>query len=226
MPTAVDRVDFHFDPMCPWAYQGSLWIREVRARTDLDISWRFFSLEEINLKPGKKHPWERAWSYGWSQMRVGAWLRRNGDEAVDRWYAAVGHAFFVEGRRTHDPEVHREVLAEAGLDPAAVDAALDDPTTSDEVRADHRAVTEGLGAFGVPTLVFPDGNAVFGPVTLPAPTGDEALRLWELVLAYNDFPTLWELRHPKRREHLETIAATFTPYLEARAWRTVENPAP
>ena len=68
-------VDFHFDIMCPYAYQTSLWIRHVREETGLDIRWRFFSLEEINRQEGKKHPWEREWSYGWSMMRIGALLR-------------------------------------------------------------------------------------------------------------------------------------------------------
>lgn len=25
-------IEFYFDPMCPWAYQSSLWIREVRSQ--------------------------------------------------------------------------------------------------------------------------------------------------------------------------------------------------
>lgn len=222
----AEQIDFYFDPMCPWAYQGSLWIREVRRQIGLDIRWRFFSLEEINLEPGKKHPWERPWSYGWSQMRIGALLRREGQDEIDRWYQVVGEAFFVDGRRTHDPAVHRAVLAEAGFDPSVLDAALADPTTSDEVRADHDEVVNRHGGFGVPTIVFADGNAVFGPIILPPPTGDAAVRLWELVVAANEFPTLYELRHPKRREDLTAIASAFAPYLEARAWRTVERPAP
>ncbi len=42
------HIDFHFDLMCPWAYQTSKWIREVRQHNGLDIRWKFFSLEEIN----------------------------------------------------------------------------------------------------------------------------------------------------------------------------------
>ena len=45
-PAAPTSVEFHFDVMCPWAYKTSLWIREVRDLTGLDITWRFFSLEE------------------------------------------------------------------------------------------------------------------------------------------------------------------------------------
>ena len=50
---AIEYVDFHFDVMCPWAYQGSKWIREVRSRTGLEVRWKFFSLEEINRVDGK-----------------------------------------------------------------------------------------------------------------------------------------------------------------------------
>ena len=65
-------VDFYFDVMCPWAYQTSKWIREARLVRDITVHWRFFSLEEVNRQEGKKHPWERAWSYGWSMLRVAA----------------------------------------------------------------------------------------------------------------------------------------------------------
>ena len=89
META-DSVDFHFDVMCPWAYQTSLWIRSVREETGLKINWKFFSLEEVNRREGKKHPWEREWSYGWSMMRIGAYLRRTSMDDLDSWYARAG----------------------------------------------------------------------------------------------------------------------------------------
>ena len=34
------------------------------------------------------------------------------------------------------------------------------------------------------------------------------------------------VRHPKRADDLRLIATTFEPYLTARAWKTIENPAP
>lgn len=96
-PPRPASVDLHLDLMCPYAYQTSLWIREVRARTGLEINWRFFSLEEINRAEGKKHPWEREWSYGWSLMRIGALLRRRGMDLLDQWYATAGRASHVDG---------------------------------------------------------------------------------------------------------------------------------
>ena len=173
-------VDFHFDIMCPYAYQTSLWIREVREQAGIDVRWRFFSLEEINRAEGKKHPWEREWSYGWSMMRVGALLRRQSMELLDDWYRAAGRALHVDGRKPHRPEVAEELLVELGLDPGIVRAAIDDPTTGDEVQAEHQTVVS-KGGFGVPTLVFDDGQALFGPVLINPPTGKDAVRLWELV---------------------------------------------
>ena len=118
----IEFVDFHFDVMCPWAYQTSRWMREVRDLTGLDVRWKFFSLEEINRVEGKKHPWEREWSYGWSMLRIGALLRREYEALLDAWYERAGRALHEDGRQPHRPEVAEELLAELGLDPGLVAA--------------------------------------------------------------------------------------------------------
>ncbi len=222
----VDSVDFHFDVMCPWAYQTSKWIREVSRLSGLRVNWRFFSLEEVNRREGKKHPWERDWSYGWSMMRIGARLRRmegEGGRALDAWYERAGRALHEEGRKPHRKEVAEELMSELGFDPSLVDEALADPTTSDEVMADHRRVLE-LGGFGVPTLVFGGDTAIFGPVVTPAPTGPAALRLWDLTVGWTEFPHLYEMRRPKTAADMEHIADQFATYFAARDWVTISNP--
>jgi 2-hydroxychromene-2-carboxylate isomerase len=226
MASPADRrpesVDFHLDMMCPYAYQTSLWIREVRARTGLRINWRFFSLEEINRAEGKKHPWEREWSYGWSPMRIGALLRRQGMQRLDAWYAAVGRALHVNGEKAHQREVAGELIAAIGMDPGLVDTAIADPTTGDEVLTDHLRVTQA-GGFGVPTLFFPDGQCLFGPVLIDPPVGEAAERLWDAVVAWTAFPHLYEIQRPKSRSDAEQIAAAFKPYLEARDWVSINR---
>jgi 2-hydroxychromene-2-carboxylate isomerase len=223
----TERVLFYFDPMCPYAYQTSLWIRDVREQIGLDITWRFFSLEEVNRVEGKKHPWERPWSYGWGQMRVGSLIRRElGNEELDRWYAAVGHAFFTDGVKTHVRENHEELLRANRFDPALVERAIADPATSDDVRADHENAAVTYGAHGVPTIVFGSGDPVYGPVVVPAPTGKDAIALWELVRSMQLFPHLYELRRPKTHADLVHVAEEFRTYLTTRDWNTVENEAP
>jgi 2-hydroxychromene-2-carboxylate isomerase len=256
MSEPITTVDFHFDVMCPWAYQASLWMRDVRDQLKLNVGWRFFSLEEINRAEGKKHPWEREWSYGWSMMRVGALLRRTDPALVDRWYYAAGTALHVDGRKPHRPEVAEELVAGLGLDPALVRQAIDDPSTHDDVRADHDRVT-GLGGWGVPTLVFPasaaaDGapgpgrpdhgrpdhgrpdhgrpdhgeRALFGPVLIDPPSGEAAVRLWRLLTGWLEFPALYEVQRPKSQADLHAIGTTFRPYLEARDWITIQKETP
>ena len=229
MDTAPEPITFYFDPMCPYAYQTSRWIRDVRAQSagGLDITWKFFSLEEVNLVAGKRHPWERPWSYGFGQMRVGATIRRElGNDAVDRWYDTLGHAFFYDGRKTHVPEVHAEVIAAAGFDPSFVDRAIADETTLTEVRDEHEDAVARFGAHGVPTIVFASGYAVYGPVVVPAPEGDAVIALWDLVRAMQRFPHLYELRHPKTVDDLLHVGDQFRTYLSTRDWQTIENPAP
>jgi 2-hydroxychromene-2-carboxylate isomerase len=214
-------VDFHFDVLCPYAYQTSKWIREARRELGFTINWRFFSLEEINRVEGKKHPWERDWSYGWSLMRIGAILRRTSMDDLDRWYELTGRALHEEGNRPHDPDVARHLLDELCLDPAIVDAALADPTTHDEVRTDHDRVV-AAGGYGVPTLFFGE-HCLFGPVLIDPPTGDAAVRLWRAVTAWTEFPDVYELQQPKTKDAERRIVETFRPYLEARDWVSINR---
>ncbi len=225
-------VEFFFDIMCPYSYQTARWITDVRDQGLVRVTWSFASLEEINREPGKKHPWERPWSFGFGMLRVAARLRREdggptagGNDLVERYYATAGRWLHEEGRKPHTPEASADILEELGLDPGLVAEAIEDPTTIDDVRADHdRAMATGV--FGVPALLLPSGRAWFGPAVAPAPTGEEAAALWAIVEASDRIPHFYELKLGKTDEDLTHIARTFRPYLEGRDWRSVERPAP
>jgi 2-hydroxychromene-2-carboxylate isomerase len=221
----MTQVDFHFDVMCPWAYQTSKWIREAAQQRDIDVTWRFFSLEEINRQEGKKHPWERGWSYGWSMLRVAAYLRRDadGNDAVGRYYLVAGRMLHEDGVKVHTPDGLGAVLQEIGMDPALVHKAIADETTHDDVRADHQRVVD-LGGYGVPTMVLDGASTLFGPVITPAPTGEAAGRLWDLTAGWAEFPHLYEMRRPKTEADWTHIGDSFSPYLNARDWQTIANP--
>ncbi len=221
VPDEPTVVQFHFDVLCPYAYQTSRWIRSVRDQLGITIDWRFFSLEEINRVEGKKHPWERDWSYGWSLMRIGALLRRTSMDDLDRWYELTARELHENGNRPHDPAVARALLAQLGLDPALVDDALGDPTTHTDVKADHDRVV-AAGGYGVPTL-FIGEHCLFGPVLIDPPSGDAAVRLWRAVTAWTEFPDLYELQRPKTVDAQRRIVETFRPYVEARDWVSIDR---
>lgn len=217
----MSTVDFHFDPMCPFAYQTSVWIRNVREQVGITIDWRFFSLEEVNRVEGKKHPWERDWSYGWSLMRIGALLRRTDMELLDRWYAAIGHELHDLGGKPHDPAVARRLLGEIGCDAEVLDAALADPSTHDNVRAEHQRVVDA-GGYGVPTM-FLDGQCLFGPVLVDPPDGADALKLWDVVTGMASLPHVYELQRPKSAADAELIGRSLRPYLDGRDWVSINR---
>lgn len=73
---------------------------------------------------------------------------------------------------------------------------------------------------------MPNRRALFGPVVVPAPTGEQADRLWQLCVDYSSFDGLWELKSPKTNNDQEAIGTAFEPYLRAREWPTIERPAP
>nr|WP_072688295.1 DsbA family protein [Rhodococcus marinonascens] len=207
--------------MCPFAYNTSLWIREVREQLDVNVNWRFFSLEEINRENGKKHPWERNWSYGWSLMRIGVLLRRSDMTLLDRWYAAIGHELHVAGGKPHDPDVARRLLGEIGVGADLLDEALADPSTHNEIKTDHQRVTTA-GGYGAPTLFFGD-QCLFGPVLVDPPTGKDALTLWDVVTGMADLPHVYELQRPKSGPDLEYIGRHLRPYLDGRDWVSINR---
>ena len=221
MSTNPTEVDIHFDVMCPWAYQTSKWIRNVRTQNGLIINWKFFSLEEVNLREGKKHPWERDWSYGWSMMRIGAILRRQNMDNLDKWYERSGRALHEEGKRPHDPDVARHLLEEIGMDPNIVDESLLDESTHEEIKDDHQRVIDA-GGYGVPTLFFGD-HPLYGPVLIDPPEGEKAMRLWDTVVSWLEFPDLYEMQKLKSVQDQGRIADTFRPYLEARDWVSINR---
>ena len=212
-PTSVQ---FFFDPQCPFAYQTSLWIRDVASQNGITVDWRFFSLQMVNHNEDEPYPWELQWAGGWSLMRVGAWLRQLDPNLLDGWYAAIGKAIHEEGRPAYELSIAQQIIEEQGLPDDAIEQALADPFTSEMVWNDHEWLVSTHGGFGVPTLVFPWGQALYGPVVAPAPSGEEALDLWNLVLAYTRIPHLYELKVPKSEVDMARLREVFSPTSRAR----------
>jgi 2-hydroxychromene-2-carboxylate isomerase len=172
-------VRFHFDPLCPWAWQASKWIREVEKVRDIDIEWRLFSLELIN-KNGDD-PLADMHARGGAALRTLVLVRRvGGNAAVGRVYEGLGTRVHEALSQDLDHVAIRSALEDEGLDPLMLDRALSDNSTAEDVRTEHVAAVSEVGAFGVPTIVLGSGG-IFGPVIARAPTGEAAGELWDHV---------------------------------------------
>jgi hypothetical protein len=84
-------------------------------------------------------------------------------------------------------------VAEAGL-PESVAAAVDDEALDAAVRAEHDAAQAAVGDPAGSPITALRGRGFFGPVVVPAPTGDGALELFEAVRLLAGVPGFSELK--------------------------------
>ena len=204
---------FYFDPVCPFAWMTSKWVRQVAAQRDYDVDWRFISLRVVNadVDYAAHFPpeYEAGHTAGLRLLRVAARARSmRGREAVGPLYAALGQHIFESERAEWLSGEHRDtrefvepILAGAGL-PADLADALDDDGADDEIRAETDEALALTGKdVGTPILHFrpaEGGIAFFGPVISRLPSDDEAVELWEHVVALASFPGFAELKRSLR----------------------------
>jgi hypothetical protein len=202
---------FYFDPVCPFAWMTSKWVRMVAAQRDYRVDWRFISLRILNadVDYSTHFPdhYEDEHTSGLRLLRVFARVRReNGRAAVAPLYEATGARLFDtsrDGLSSSDiggrPFVE-SLLREAGHSTDVADA-LDDTVYDDEIRAETEEALALTGRdVGTPILHFqpPDGTAFFGPVISRLPSPDDAGRLWDHVIGLAGFPGFAELKRSLR----------------------------
>jgi hypothetical protein len=191
------HVIFYFDPICPWAWRTSLWIREAALVRPLTIEWRLFSLKAIN-EGHDRIPKIHALSDKPFKVLLAA-RQEGGNEAIDRLYRTIGEARHDQEKDISDDEILSENLRKAELDIALLQRALDDPNIDDELRREHKEAAARYGAFGVPLLVIHgQQTGFFGPVISSVPTGEDAGLLWDHVSWFLDQPWFYELKRGRK----------------------------
>lgn len=197
----AERLRFHFDPVCPWCYQTSRWLRRLAALGRVELSWGLFSLQAQKSDDAEEQR-------GRLRSRTSLGLRTAlvvrdaaGEDGVAAFYAELGHRLHREGRSPKDTAVVTAALEAADLD-RALAARADEHEVVDRVLAEHRDLVERTGSFGVPTVVLDGGagRAFFGPVLVEPPADDQAaLRLLHHVLGLARSDAFVELKRDRDR---------------------------
>jgi 2-hydroxychromene-2-carboxylate isomerase len=218
-------IHFYFDPICPFAWMTSKWVRIVQRQRDYTVDWRFISLRIINeaIDYDSHFPvgYDAGHTSGLRLLRVAARTRATqGRDAVGPLYAAIGARVFdtalAEPDQTHGAyrgtrEFVAPILTELGL-PAELADALDDTSLDDEIRAESDEALALTGKdVGTPIIQFqpPSGTAFFGPVISRLPSEDDAVRLWDHVVGLAGFPGFAELKRSLReRPQLASFGVT------------------
>ena len=202
--TAKDRVEFWFDPLCPWCWITSRWILEAERVRPIEVNFHIMSLAVLNEGRDLPDDYRAFLEQAWAPARlVIAAQQAHGDDVVKPLYDAIGTRFHPGGADPRDAESVRRVLveslAECGLEPELVDAATNVPGDDVDValRAAHKRATDLVGTdVGTPVVAF-GGTAFFGPVVTPAPKGEDAGRLWDGCLLVAGTPGFYELKRSR-----------------------------
>jgi 2-hydroxychromene-2-carboxylate isomerase len=192
-------VDFWFDPSCPWAWMTSRWVDEVAKHRDLDVTWHIMSLAVLNEDKDVSESYRAFFPRALRYTRLVAAVRElEGQAAVKPLYDALGMRIHPGGSKNPD-EVVPAALAELGL-PAEYLRYADSDEYDAQLRASHFDGIDRVGQdVGTPVIAV-DGVALFGPVISPAPKGEQALALWDGVVAAARYDGFFELKRSRTRD--------------------------
>ena len=208
-------INFYFDPVCPFCWMTSKWVRLVQAERDLTVDWRFIALRQVNAEVDyDAHfppEYEAGHTAGLKLLRVAARTRaEHGPDAVASLYERLGAHVFdadpVEQSADRDPrgtaDFLEPVLAESDL-PGDLAEALDDTSWDVTIQAETDEALSLAGKdVGTPIIHFqpPEGVAFFGPVISRLPTPEQAVELWDHVVGLASFPGFAELKRSLREQ--------------------------
>lgn len=191
----TEKVNFWFDPTCPWTWITSRWLVEVSQLRDLDITWRPFSLWELNSDKDVPEKYREMLDATRVCSRVSAAVETEAPEQLGELYTVLGEKFFTD-EADKNAETVGAVLESIGLKRDLLDRAENGEYDEALASSTKEALDLVGDDVGVP-IIEVAGVAFFGPVISPAPHGEEAGQLWDGTLALAKVPGFFELKRSR-----------------------------
>jgi 2-hydroxychromene-2-carboxylate isomerase len=191
----MTKVDFWFDPLCPWAWLTSRWVLEVEKVREIDVTWEVMSLSVLNEGRDLGEKYGDSMRKAWGPVRVLTAASEKTDDLLPL-YTAMGRRLHCEKVALDDPALLTASLEEAGL-PVDLAAAATATDWDEKLRANHARGMDPVGMEVGTPVIHVEGVAFFGPVISRVPTGEEAGRLWDGAVALASYPYFYELKRTR-----------------------------
>ena len=205
-------IRFYFDPVCPFAWMTSKWVRMVAAQRDYTVDWRFISLRLINsaIDYDSHFPagYEEGHDSGLRLLRVAARARAEyGRAAVGPFYETVSSEIFdapgaaePHARDPGQPRLRRAAARQGRPARRAGGRARRHAVGRRDPRRRRRgALTDRQGRRHADhPLQSPGRHCLLRPGYQPAPGPEDAVRLWDHVTGLAGFPGFAELKRSLR----------------------------
>ena len=193
---STERVDFWFDPLCPFAWITSRWMLEVEKVRDVETTFHVMSLAVLNEDKDIPEDYRAMLVGAINPVRLAIAIEQaHGSDALRDFYTTIGTKHHNEGRR-FDKVLYEQVLEEIGL-PLDLAAAAEDATLDDAVRASHQDGIDRVGEEVGTPVVSVGGTAFFGPVLTRIPRGEDAGVIFDGTRQLAGFDYFFELKRTR-----------------------------
>jgi hypothetical protein len=175
------KVNFWFDPTCPWCYVTSRWYAKVSDELNIPTTWEIFSLSIKNSAQNLSDEMKAKHYRSLRVIRIIQAVKNNlTNEHVYNLYASIGKQF-------HSDKLPIDHNLETILDNCDIDKSfmkyMDDDSLDIEIKlSTDNAVKVCGNDVGVPIILLDNGTkqkAMFGPVISEIPNLNDSLEMWE-----------------------------------------------
>jgi len=167
----------------------------------LQITWRYFPLEQVNAPDDSFKLWEKPADYksrGRPAFQASSAAQKQGPEAFNRFHVALLKQRHEAGNDISKMATLETAATEAGLDLDRFRQDAADTAAWDQMRVDFEHGKSEYGVFGTPTIIFENGQGAYlklNPKQLP---DDPVEFFYDFVDTVRDRPAVMEIKRPSK----------------------------